>query len=72
MAKPIFIVTVPESLKENFDSISHYLNNEIKDYHCITILSNVEDFKFQVFYEKDFNEVKYEELKQIVKENCKL
>ena len=72
MAKPIFIVKVPESLKEYFGVVTNSVRSGIKDYHCITVLSNVQDFEFQVFYEKDFNEVKYEELKQIVKEFCKL
>jgi hypothetical protein len=71
MAKPIFIVKVPEYLKENFEDISESLSNKINDYHCITILSDVEDFEFRGLYEKYFDEVKYEELKQIVKDSCK-
>ena len=43
------------------------------DYYFLTIFdaNQKENIKFQVFYEKDFNKVKYEELKKIIKDKLK-
>ena len=70
MAKPIFFIRVPETLKEYFEIICESLK-EMEDYYCFAILSNIEDFEVQLFYEKDFNEVKFDELKEIIKNSIK-
>lgn len=44
----------------------HHLKT-MPDYHWFFILSNeYVDIEFKVFYEKDFSETKYEELKSII------
>jgi hypothetical protein len=61
--KPIVVVTTPvfADFKDNF----------LKDYHVIQIeIENVKP-KIEVFYEKDFNDVKYEELKSIIENAVK-
>ena len=65
--KPIFIVRVPDSFNEELVcSMGKILNKNIKDYHPLIITQDIETVEFEVFYEKDFNEVKYEEFKEIV------
>ena len=65
--KPIFIVRVPESFdEETLKGLADSLVDRFKDYHILVIVTDVKDVQFEVFYEKDFNEVKYEELKEIV------
>lgn len=74
MAKPIFLIGVPvgdndEDLRiEALEKIQEVISEEIyEEYHVIVHPRFYEtEFNFQVFYEKDFDEVKYEELKQIV------
>lgn len=67
MSKPIFIIKLPSSASANdLDHLQSLSDVKFKDYHTIVCTSNVESIEFEVFYEKDFNEVKYEELKQIV------
>lgn len=42
-----------------------------KDYHVVVYLAiNVDNPIIQVFYEKDFNEVKFDELKAIIENAC--
>ena len=64
-AKPIIIIRIPDTTdkvtKEDFGDM-------IKEYHIVTIREARINIEFEAFYEKDFNEVKYEELKQIIKD----
>jgi hypothetical protein len=67
MVKPIFIVGVSFINDEHFNLTQKSLQETLgEDYYCIVYLHNHDTPHFQVFYEKDFNEVKYEELKQLV------
>lgn len=70
MAKPIFTIGVP-SLDGNLELDDEILNNIFntikEDYWVFIHPTTGDDCVFNVYYEKDFNEVKYEELKQIIK-----
>lgn len=69
MPKPIFMVGIPnDDILEEFTSIEESLKGEFTDYHIIIYSHSGNDVKFECFYEKDFNNVKYEELKNIVLE----
>lgn len=72
-AKPIFIVRLPIDIfeKDRPVFIQDNLRKKLHDYHVIVLMCNVDEPKFEAFYEKDFNEVKFEELKQIVKDSLK-
>jgi hypothetical protein len=73
MAKPIFIVGLPLDQRIKRDESQKSLEDKIgEDYYCLAYVdSNLKEPKFQVFYEKDFNEVKYEELKKIIEDALK-
>ena len=72
MAKPIFTIGVPnKSNKEQIDNLYSILENKLQDYHVLIYYNYKEEVKFDCFYEKDFNKVKYEELKNIVKDRLK-
>jgi len=65
--KPIFIVRVPDNWgDESLRDLSNKLMKIYTDYHHLIIVQDIETVEFEVFYEKDFNEVKYKELKAIV------
>ncbi len=71
MAKPIFLVELPISTdKEEVIGIQSMLESKMTDYYCIVYISRSSyDIDFKVFYEKDFDEIKYEELKEMVRSN---
>jgi len=71
--KPIIAITIPHYMaQEGVDKISKSVKETVKEeYHVFIITNNSDEINFQVFYEKDFNEVKYKELKTIIKELCK-
>tara|TARA_R110000737_G_scaffold295887_2_gene302527 strand:- start:44 stop:262 length:219 start_codon:yes stop_codon:yes gene_type:complete len=72
MAKPIFIVESPMmQTQEEFAKIEEVLKNKLNDYHLLMVQANVDDFNFKVFYEKDFTEIKYDELRKLIKEKLK-
>lgn len=68
--KPIFIVELPTSVDQaHLVQIRDDFKDKMNDYHVFIYVGKSEEAEFQTFYEKDFNEVKYEELKQIVEGN---
>ena len=71
MAKPIFLVELPISTnEEEVIGIQSMLESKMTDYYCIVYISRSSyDIDFKVFYEKDFDEIKYEELKEMVRSN---
>lgn len=70
MAKPILIVKAPITFKEEeLDNIEDLLQGKFDDYHILLTTNQINSFDFQVFYEKDFNHVKLEELKKLIKQN---
>lgn len=71
MAKPIFIIAVPQRDADEIPFIMQNLKDTMSDYHHIVYPHSKDEPEFKVFYEKDFDEVKYEELKQIVIDRLK-
>lgn len=73
MPKPIFLAGIPRKLSspESLSELQKKFERDMPDYHIIVYTSDGYQIKFEVFYEKDFNEVKYKELKQIVKDSVK-
>ena len=72
MAKPIFIVETPMmQTHEEFVNTQKLLENKLNDYHVLIVQTNVDDFNFKVFYDKDFTEINYDELKKFIKEKLK-
>ena len=70
MIKPIFLVGVPRNMDyEQVLNAQVELERQLDGYYSLVYQTNQDEIKFQCFYEKDFDEVKFEELKQIVKEN---
>lgn len=76
MAKPICLVKV-DNHKANFlgiYEIQQLLDNRLNDYHVLVVpFEQPEDeydepIQVQVFYEKDFTEIQYDELKKIISE----
>lgn len=63
MAKPIFIVRLPSETDE-LERISKNLTDSLSDYYVLTISGNYDEAKFEVFYEKDMTDIKFDELKQ--------
>ena len=69
MAKPILIVEVPINYTdEELSVLSRQLVDELHDYHILTITTDRDDFDFKVFYEKDFTDINFDELKKLVKQ----
>ncbi len=66
MAKPIFLVAIPYEAAQNVQYIQNKLEQQLTDYYPIIYLHNKDEIEFRAVYEKDFDEVKFEELKQIV------
>lgn len=68
-AKPLLLVGCPSAMPaDKFEYAKSKIGSEIQsDYHIILYHSTIGiDFSFQVFYEEDFDEIKYEELKQLI------
>jgi hypothetical protein len=70
MPKPIFLIGVPNDIRseEQVHNIRKAIERKIKDYHVLVYTSNTSEFDFKCFYEKDFDNVRFEELKEIVKQ----
>ena len=75
MAKPICVVYLPENVFPNGKLVTWKDCNEMiknfdeakPDYHWFFFPDNSADkIEFKVFYEKDFTEIKYEELKTLI------
>ena len=74
MAKPILVITIQSGESEQSASAIQKIVKKTVDneYHVIVVSVDIEQApKFEVFYEKDFNEVKYEELKSIITNKLK-
>jgi len=65
--KPILIVNIPNSYtRQIVQQLSEDIKKAITGYHIVVIQQDVPLITFEVFYEKDFNKVKYEELKELI------
>jgi hypothetical protein len=76
MAKPILIIKLPYEFHmncESFEEIVKSIESRTgQEYHVLPVIEKERtELDFQVFYEKDFTEVNYEELKEIIKESIK-
>lgn len=80
MAKPIAVIKVDmesdfgNGQKVNLSEICKALENKIgNDYYVfavpLRVPYNSEPIQFQVFHEKDFTEIKYQELKKIIEQS---
>jgi hypothetical protein len=72
MTKPIFLVGLQSSAThEDINDAAISLKKLDKDYYVIVHIGKTEHIEFQCFFEKDFDEIKYEEVKQIVRDSLK-
>ena len=73
MAKPIFLVGLPMDFETNIvQNIQQMLEDKIQDYHpLVYIKKDGDEIDFKALYEKDFDEVKFEELKELVRSNAR-
>ena len=70
--KPIFAIGLSSFTDDCvLEETAQRLKRELKDYHTIVYVNSVDDIKLDCFFEKDFNHVKYEELKEIIKQSLK-
>jgi hypothetical protein len=70
MAKPIFLVGLPKYAPEEvFSAFQKSLENKMPEYYVIFYYTNSTEVEFKCFFEKDFDDVKFEELKKIVIDN---
>jgi len=67
MAKPILIIKVPRGT--NQDDILENLNGKLTDYYVLIVEHReLKNIAFQVFYEKDMTDIKFDGLKEYVTE----
>jgi hypothetical protein len=67
MAKPIFLIALPYEAVYDIQDIQKSLENKLTDYHLLIYTHNKNEIEFRAVYEKDFDEVKFEELKEIIR-----
>jgi len=67
MAKPILTIGIPNIEHHKLrQEIEDNIQRRFNDYHVLVYSTTKDDIKFECFFEKDFNEVKYEELRQLI------
>jgi pyruvate formate-lyase activating enzyme-like uncharacterized protein len=73
MAKPIFLVGVPVDFQpQTLQNIQQMLEDKIQDYHTLVYTKkDGDEIDFKALYEKDFDEIKFEQLKELVKSNAR-
>lgn len=81
MTKPIFFIQIPKGdaefldkieAEKSLDGLRDKLRGIENDYHILIDTGYIgENVSIQVFFEKDFNSVKYDELKSIVENAVK-
>ncbi len=75
MSKPIAIVYFPENISMgnddvNYGEITAGLNKTYPDYYWFCVPdNNAEKIYLQVFYEKDFTEIQYQELRKLIEKS---
>lgn len=70
MTKPIFIVGLPLDCSDTeLEYVQKLLDRKLEDYYSLVYTTNDNEIQFKAFYEKDFDQIKYEELKQIVQDS---
>jgi len=72
MARPIFIIELPETTTDNLiTQISKGVVDQFKEYYTLVYRADVEKPDFKVLYDKDFKETDYKALKKYVKSRLK-
>ncbi len=72
MTKPIFLVGLPQMASlEQIEEVQKNLEQKLKQYYPLVYMTNSSKMDFKCFFEKDFDEVKFDELKQIVRDAVK-
>lgn len=74
MAKPILVVGLSKgNSPREVAEIQHQIERMpiSNEYYVLPYRRLDDETTFEVFYEKDFNEVKYEELKQLITDKIK-
>ncbi len=68
MAKPIFIVGIPNNRDQNYlETMSKKLSEKLDDYHVIVYQTRYNAHVFKCFYEKDFEEIDLDNLSREIK-----
>ena len=57
--------------EEIYNTVQKKLEEKLPDYHTFVYFINSNEIEFKCFYEKDFEEVNFEELKKIITEQFK-
>ena len=69
MIKPIFLVGLPKGASiEQIEQSQKSLESKLDGYYALVYSTNETEIQFKCFFEKDFDNIKFDELKQIVKE----
>lgn len=72
MTKPILLVGLPQMVsREQIKEVKKDLERKLEQYYLLVYQTNGSEIDFKCFFEKYFDEVKYEELKQIVRDAVK-
>lgn len=82
MPKPIVLISFhpdihpDRNIDETWAALAQLFEERLPDYHTFTILNNKTDeyvppIDLRVFYEKDFTEIQYAELKSMLEESIK-
>ena len=72
MTKPIFLVGLPQMVSfEQIEEVQKNLEQKLEQYYPLVYMTNSGEIDFKCFFEKDFDEVKFDELKQIVRDAVK-
>lgn len=61
MAKPIFLIGA-----KNPEKLGNVIDGKITDYHVLVYPIRHNGYEFNVFYEKDFTDIKFAELKEFI------
>lgn len=73
--KPIVVIKI-DGTRSHFDplyQLNEMFQSYLKQYYVLVVpfTNETEPIKFEVFYEKDFTELKYQELKDIINDYLK-
>jgi len=78
MAKPVILIKVDERIsgvggrRLNIDDLMKMFEPKFPDYHVLAFPAQTKDaFEVQVFHEKDFTEIQYNELKELITHSLK-
>ena len=73
MAKPIFLMGINRGgvTEEICKTIQKQLEEKLPDYHTFVYFTNSNEIEFKCFYEKDFEEINFEQLNKIITEQFK-